>query len=239
MEDLAKITAAILAGGLGTRLRVAVADRPKVLADVRGRPFLAYLLDNLAAQGVREVLLCTGYLGEQIRAAFGEAWGPLRLWYSREETPLGTAGALRLALPLVKSETLLVLNGDSFCPVSLKEVWRWHRARGARVSLVLTRVRDTGRFGRVQVQPNGLIHEFSEKDPSASPGWINTGIYFIDRRLLRMIPAWGVVSLEREMFPAWQRWGLYGYCARSRFLDMGVPEAYRTAAEFFSREDSL
>ncbi len=97
MEDLSKVTAAILAGGLGTRLRPVVPDRPKVLADVRGRPFLAYLLDNLVVQGVREVVLCTGYLGEQIRKAFGETWGPLRLWYSQEEAPLGTAGALRLA----------------------------------------------------------------------------------------------------------------------------------------------
>ncbi len=221
------------------RLRSVVADRPKVLAEVRGRPFLAYLLDNLASQGVREVVLCTGYRGEQIRAAFGEGWGPLRLWYSREETPLGTAGALRLALPLVKSETLLVLNGDSFCPVSLNEVWRWHRVRGSRVTLVLAEVRDAARFGRVRVQPNGLISEFTEKDASGSPGWINAGIYFIDRRLLRMIPAWGAVSLEQEMFPAWQRWGLYGYCARDRFLDMGVPEAYRTAADFFTGGDSL
>ncbi len=239
MNDLSKITAAILAGGLGTRLRSVVANRPKVLAEIQGHPFLAYLLDNLAAQGVREVVLCTGYLGEQIRAAFGEAWGPLRLWYSHEETPLGTGGALRLALPLIKSDTLLVLNGDSFCPVSLPEIYQWHRARGARVTLVLTRVSDSSRFGRVEVNPNGLIREFTEKDASGSPGWINAGIYLIQRLLLQMIPNWGAVSLEREMFPAWQRWGMYGYCAQTRFLDMGIPEAYKSAAEFFARGDSL
>ncbi len=239
MEDLSKVTAAILAGGLGTRLRPVVPDRPKVLADVRGRPFLAYLLDNLVVQGVREVVLCTGYLGEQIREAFGETWGPLRLWYSQEEAPLGTAGALRLALPLVKSDTVLVLNGDSFCPVSLPAVRRQHRIRGARITLVLTHLDDTSRFGRVEVNPNGLVREFTEKGPSGSPGWINAGIYLIERLLLGMIPAWGAVSLEHEMFPVWQRWGIYGYCAQARFLDMGIPEAYETAAEFFPQGDSL
>jgi D-glycero-alpha-D-manno-heptose 1-phosphate guanylyltransferase len=239
MDTLANITAAILAGGLGTRLRSVVPDRPKVLAEVQGRPFLTYVFENLASQGVREVVLCTGYLGEQIRAAFGETWGPLRLWYSQEETPLGTGGALRLALPLIQSDSVLVLNGDSFCPVSLAHVRRSHQARGARLTLVLAQVPDAGRFGRVEVHPNGLVREFAEKDATGSPGWINAGIYFIDRALLRMIPAWGAVSLEREMFPAWKRWGIYGYRAKARFLDMGVPEAYQTAGEFFTRGNSL
>ena len=98
--DFSRITAAILAGGLGTRLRPVLADRPKVLAEINGRPFLACLLDQLANAGCRSVILCTGYLGEQIYSAFGESYGSLlRLGYSREERPLGTAGALRLALP--------------------------------------------------------------------------------------------------------------------------------------------
>src|SRR5262245_56899453 len=91
--------AAILAGGLGTRLRSSVGDRPKVLAEVRGRPFLACLLDLLGGQGIRRVVLCTGYRGEQVEAAFGGAYGGLELHYSREPEPLGTGGALRLAVP--------------------------------------------------------------------------------------------------------------------------------------------
>ena len=109
------VTAAILAGGLGTRLRSVVKDRPKVLAEIRGVPFLTYLLDQLAAAGVRDVVLCTGYMGEQVRSAFGDSYGGMCLSYSQESSPLGTAGALRLALPLFKSSSVLVMNGDSFC----------------------------------------------------------------------------------------------------------------------------
>ena len=100
MESLSGVTAAILAGGLGTRLRSVVADRPEVLAQVGGRPFLAYLLDQLAVSGIKNVVLCTGYLGEQVQAVFGVSYRSLCLSYSPESAPLGTAGALRLALPL-------------------------------------------------------------------------------------------------------------------------------------------
>jgi NDP-sugar pyrophosphorylase family protein len=133
------VTAAILAGGLGTRLRSVVADRPKVLAEVRGRPFLSFLLDQLAAAGVRYVVLCTGYRGEQVQAAFGNSYGGLRLAYSQEPSPLGTAGALRWALPLCESDVVLALNGDSFCDADLPAFWDWRCARGAEATLLLTR----------------------------------------------------------------------------------------------------
>jgi len=110
--SLSDVTAVVLAGGLGTRLRSVVADRPKALAPVHGRPFLAYLLDQLAASNCRSVVLCTGYLGEQIRDAFGETYKSLRLRYSQERQPLGTAGALKLALPQIASDLVLVLKAD-------------------------------------------------------------------------------------------------------------------------------
>ena len=113
-------TAVLLAGGAGSRLRSVIDDRPKVLAEVCGRPFLEYLLDQRVKWRIRDVVLCTGYLAEQIEAYFGMTYRSLRLRYSREIIPLGTAGALRLALPLVRSDTVLVLNGDSFCvPISI------------------------------------------------------------------------------------------------------------------------
>ena len=113
------ITAAVLAGGLGTRLRPTVADRPKVLAPVGGRPDLAYLLDQLDAVGIGEVVLLTGYRAEQVRAAFGESYSGIRLRDSAEPVPLGTGGAARRALPLLSAPTILLLNGDSYCAVDL------------------------------------------------------------------------------------------------------------------------
>ena len=244
MQDLASVTAAILAGGLGTRLRSAVADRPKVLAEIRGRPFLVYLLDQLVAAGVKYAVLCIGYLGERVQAEFGDAYGRLRLVYSQESSPLGTAGALRLALPLFKpglseanvSDSVLVMNGDSICQANLRAFWAWHYARGADATLLLTRMPDTRRYGRVQVDENGLVLRFDEKNRSGGPGWINAGIYLINRRLLLTIPASRAVSLEQEMFPVWIGRGLYGYKSKGRFLDIGTPEAYAMAKQFFGPE---
>src|SRR4028119_1495914 len=114
LADPTVCTAAILAGGLGTRLRAVVSDRPKVLAKVQERPFLAYLLQQLARSGIKSAVLCTGYMGEQVKIAFGDSCDSMRLLYSQETSQLDTAGALRLALPLIQSSSVLVMNGDSF-----------------------------------------------------------------------------------------------------------------------------
>ena len=233
-QDLAIVTVAILAGGLGTRLRSVVADRPKVLAEVQGRPFLAYLLDQVAAAGVRYVVLCTGYLGEQIRAVFGDVYGGLDLAYSQEPESLGTAGALRLGLPLFKSDPVLIMNGDSFCEVNLRAFWAWHCSRGADATLVLNDMPDTKRYGRVHVDADGVVVSFDEKGGESGPGWINAGIYLLSRPLLLTIQTSGVVSLEREVFPAWISRGLNGYPNEGRFLDIGAPEAYAVAEQFFA-----
>jgi len=242
VQSLASVTAIILAGGRGTRLRSVVTDRPKVLAEIRGRPFLSYLLDQLAFTGVRNVVLCTGYLGEQVRATFGDSYSTVRLAYSQESSPLGTAGALRLALPLLKpglsetgiSDSVLVMNGDSFCEADLGAFWAWHCAHNAKATLLLTDLPDTKRYGRVRVDANGLILAFDEKeDNKGGPGCINAGIYLLNYRLLLTIPVNRAVSLEYEMFRAWVRQGLYGYLSKGRFLDIGTPKAYATAAKFF------
>ena len=108
------VPALILAGGLGTRLEGVVTGIPKVLAPVCGRPFLSYLLDQLQAAGVREVVLCTGYRADQVFETFGTRYEELSLRYSSESRPLGTAGAIRQAVGLVGAERFLVLNGDSY-----------------------------------------------------------------------------------------------------------------------------
>ena len=119
----------ILAGGFGTRLRSVVSDRPKVLAEVGGRPFLEYLLDQLVAEDVKSVVLCTGYLGEQVQRRLGTHYRTLALQYSREPQPLGTGGALRLALPMLDTDPVLVMNGDSYCDTRLDAFANWHAGR--------------------------------------------------------------------------------------------------------------
>ena len=236
MGPLVSVTATILAGGIGSRLRPVVADRPKVLATVRGRPFLAYLLDQLATAGIRQVVLCTGYLGEQVQAAFGAAYHGLHLVYSQEATPLSTAGALRLALPLLQSDPILAMNGDSICEVDLTAFWAWHSAQRAEASLVLARVGDAGRYGKVRIDASGAVILFEEKGGQSGAGWINAGIYLLKRTSLSAIPAGREVSLERELFPRWIGRGLFGYRSEGRFLDIGTPEAYATAEEFLAQD---
>jgi len=204
-----------------------------VLAEVRRRPFLAYLLDQVAAAGVGSIVLCTGHLGEQVRSTFGDAYSGLRLIYSQETSPLGTGGALWRARPLFRSDPVLVLNGDSFCDLDLGEFWKFHRAANAAGSLALTEVQDTRRYGRALVQPDGAITGFAEKADTAGPGWISAGIYLFSNLLLRSIPEDRPVSLEREVLPSWVGRGLYGYRSKGAFLDIGTPEAYAATGKFF------
>jgi NDP-sugar pyrophosphorylase family protein len=234
VTDRAQLTAVILAGGLGTRLRSVVADRPKVLAEVAGRPFLGYLLDQLAGWGLSQVVLCTGYLGEQIEEEFAGGYGGLRIQYSREVTPLGTGGALRLALPLIRSPTVLVLNGDSYCTCDFSAFRSSHVARKAAATLLLVQSADTERFGKVEVGTDGAILHFAEKQVGGGAGLINAGVYLVELELLRSIPCSGPVSLERDIFPAWLQHRLYGYRTSGLLLDIGTPESYAQAEAFFA-----
>ena len=179
MEQFSKIKAVILAGGQGTRVRSVVADRPKPLAEVMGQPFLKYLLDQLAIWGGYDVVLSTGYLGEQIKVRFGERYNSLCLHYVQEPRPLGTGGALRFALPILTSETILVMNGDSYCHADLAAFYRWHCLRKSDATLLLMLKDDTKRYGTVQVDADGRITEFTEKDQGAGPALINAGISFL------------------------------------------------------------
>lgn len=220
---------AILAGGLGTRLRSVVGDHPKVLADVNGRPFLALLLRHLASFGFKRIVLCTGYKAEEVEQAFGRTFGELSIVHSRERAPLGTGGALRQALPFLQSERVLVLNGDSFCDVDLEDFCAWHSARSAGASLVLAWVEDKSRFGQVELSESDRIAEFAEKGSAAGGGWINAGVYLIERELIQLLPANMTLSLEREVLPMWIPQGIFGFKTQGRFLDIGTPGSYAQA----------
>lgn len=224
----------ILAGGLGTRLRAAVADRPKVLAPVGGRPFLTYLFDQLETAGFQNVILCTGHLSDQIQRAFGSSYRSLSLAYSVENEPLGTAGALRLALSQTAGGLCLAMNGDSYIDADLGAFLDWHRVCGRAGSLLLTRVEDAARYGTVEVSEDGAILAFREKQGQAVPGWISAGIYLLARHLLESIPTDRAVSIERECFPRWTQSGLGGFRIEGEFIDIGTPESLARAEDFFA-----
>jgi len=234
MVKLSDITAVILAGGLGTRLRSVFSDRPKVLAEVLGRPFLTYLLDQLSSTGIRKVILCTGYMGDKVQEVYGEMYKSLHLFYSQEDEPLGTGGALRLALPLIKSNSVLVMNGDSYIHADLSSYARWFFHIDRNASLLLARVSDIRRYGMVRVEKDESVSAFEEKEKAKGAGWINAGVYLMKTLLLKSIPSGKAFSLEREFFPSLVGNGLFGYQCKVRFIDIGTPESYIKAENFFS-----
>lgn len=235
MLNFSNISTVILAGGLGTRLRAVVHDKPKVLAEIMGKPFLTFLLEQLITAGAQEVVLCTGYLAGLIREELGDIYKSIRITYSEESKPLGTAGALRLALPLIKSNIVLVMNGDSYINADLNAFREWFLEKNPAAALLLSKVHDTGLYGKVELGKDSRIKRFEEKGGKAEPGWINAGIYFLKKKLIETIPARKVYSLERDFFPALIGDGLHGYVCSAKFLDIGIPESYSQADAFFTK----
>ena len=232
---LSSVSAVILAGGLGTRLRTVVVDRPKVLAPVAGKPFLTYLLDQLEKAGIHEVVLCTGYLAQQIQETFGNSYRSLNIKYSPEQESLGTAGALRHALSLISNPITFVMNGDSYCDVSLGALYDHHLAHRAQATVCLTNAEDSSRYGRVATDERRRITRFIEKGESYGPGMINAGIYLIDTDMIQEIPEGGQISLEREVFPLWIGREFYAYCQEhTTFIDIGTPESFKQAQRLFA-----
>jgi histidinol-phosphate phosphatase family protein len=229
------LVALVLAGGAGTRLRPVVADRPKPLAPVDGQPFLDHVLQQLADAGVRRAVLCTGHLGDRFEREYGRRFGEMEIVCAREAEPLGTAGALRAALPQVDSEAVLVLNGDSYCDVPLAR-FAAEAAAANTPMLVAVDVADTARFGRLQLAADGRVLAFAEKQQAdPGPGPINAGIYWLPRGVLERLPATAPLSLERDVLPGLVASGLRAFRTDGAFLDIGTPESYAAASGFFSR----
>lgn len=225
----------VLAGGLGTRLKATVPDRPKPIAKVGGRPFLEWWMESLQTQGIQRVTLCTGHGAAQVRDLIGTRWQGMEVAYSHEESPRGTGGALALAASRVAGNWILALNGDSFCEIDLALFWARHREREAETTLAVARVGDTRRFGVVTFEADGKVTSFAEKSSLKGEGWINAGIYLLSRELLLNTADGRNISLEKDLLPAWIGRGLYAENRTRRFIDIGTPESFLEAQTFFTR----
>jgi NDP-sugar pyrophosphorylase family protein len=207
-----------------------VPDRPKSLAPVGGQPFLGYVLRQLAEQGIGHVTICTGYGSEEVRrfADQGNGWG-LEIDFSEERDPLGTAGALRLAMDRFTDDQFLVLNGDSFFDVQFDRLMETHRSMKAEGTIAVRWTHDPGRFGSIEVDDDGRVTSFREK-VEAGPALINGGIYVLERSVLADLPLGEVASLERDVFPALTARaggrGLATVAFDGWFTDIGVPADY-------------
>jgi D-glycero-alpha-D-manno-heptose 1-phosphate guanylyltransferase len=228
--------AVLLVGGFGTRLRSVVPSVPKPLAMVGDIPFLELLVRQLRNQGIRRLVLCTGYLSDQIEAEFGDGEGlGVTIEYSKELQPLGTGGAVKLAQNYLEGmPDFIVMNGDSFLEIDLPRLMQFHRSHGGLTTMAVVQVENSGRYGTVRTDSSNRITEFCEKTGSDSPGLINAGVYVFSRAFLEQIPA-GPVSLEKDVFPKVLEHGVYAAEQHGEFIDIGTPVDYERAQQLFDR----
>jgi mannose-1-phosphate guanylyltransferase/phosphomannomutase len=228
------VKAVVMAGGEGTRLRPLTSNQPKPMVPIVGKPCMEHILDLLRAHGMDEVIVTLAFMPQAIRSYFGdgESLG-LSIEYSVEESPLGTAGSVRLAGATRLDETFLVISGDALCDVDLTELVKAHREKEAAVTIGLKSVENPLEFGIVVTDEDGRIERFLEK-----PSWgqvfsdtINTGIYVVEPECLRHIPDEGPYDFSKELFPLLLEMGrpLYGHVFDGYWQDIGNLEQFRQA----------
>lgn len=228
--------AIVLVGGLGTRLRSVVADLPKPLAPVAGRPFLAHLLDQMAAAGLRRVILATGYRAGQVEQAIGSRWAGMDIVYSREQHPLGTGGAIRLAATQLQGTGVHLANGDTFLRYQPHALERLVLDAGVSLGIALAHVPDIGRYGAVEIAGN-RVAAFREKG-GHGPGLINAGSYFLSAAGLAALPAANNYSFETAvLLPLAAARGVVALTDTQDFIDIGVPEDYARAQQLLGTVD--
>jgi len=221
--------AIVLAGGLGTRLRSAVADLPKSMAPVAEKPFLEYTLDMLRKTGVTHVVLAVGYKHEAIVSHFGDTYQGMQLSYSVEHEPLGTGGATAQALNHCESEVVWVLNGDTLFHADFEALRHTHEANSADLTLALKPMRDSNRYGRVRMDEDGKVLRFEERQ-AFDFGLINAGVYRLRKAALLDRISLKKFSFETDFMEkkASDFRGL-GSIQDRYFLDIGIPEDYERA----------
>ena len=219
--------AIVLAGGFGTRLRQIVADVPKPMASVGGRPFLELLLRSLGNKGFTRAVLATGYMAEKISDHFGGHFEGLDLVYSVETEPLGTGGAVSQAARLVCADHFFVFNGDTFLDLDARAVdAMWHLTREP--VIVAREVPDCARYGRLETK-QGRVVRFAEKD-QAGPGLINAGCYVFRADQFSGFEPGVCFSLETDFLaPLVESTAVALYVASGLFIDIGVPSDYTKA----------
>ena len=229
MADINEINEAIiLCGGKGTRLKEVVNDVPKPLAPIDGIPFLSILMKYLKAQGIERVILATGYMHEKIENLYGNCYEGMEIVYSVEQNPLGTGGAIANALRKIKSENVLVLNGDSVIKFQLNEIKKQFSEIKFHSLLILKPMERVERYGAVKTFEN-RVTAFEEKS-FKEQCLINTGVYILNKEIFNDKAENEVFSFEKDFLEKEvEKGSLFGMECKGFFIDIGVPEDYAAA----------
>jgi len=222
--------AIILAGGFGTRLRPLSCTRPKLMFPIGNRPVIDWTLRNLSEGGIDEVILAVNYMADVLQRYIGQERYGMKIFYSHEVKPLGTAGPLRNARSLLsEEEPFFVLNGDIISEVDYSSVYQDHVEKGGDLTIVLREVENPSRFGVVELDKESRILRFVEK-PAQEEGigtLVNAGIYVVEPSVIDMIEPGTKTSIEREIFPILaERGSLYGSEYEGIWVDIGTPDDY-------------
>ncbi|NND53258.1 MAG: NTP transferase domain-containing protein [Flavobacteriaceae bacterium] len=229
LEDLDVV---ILCGGLGKRLRSVDPDTPKVMVEFEDRPFLDIVMERLASQGLQRFVLCTGYKAQWIEEYYRKNERDFVVDFSREDEPLGTGGAVKNAQPIIESDPFFVLNGDCYCDVSFQDFADFHQAKQATASIVAAHVDDSKDYGSLTLDDSEKILAFEEKQDKGA-ALINAGRYCFNQDVFNMMPKDTKFSLEYDVFPKLIGESLYGFRSAGEFFDIGTPQRYEQALEFF------
>jgi D-glycero-alpha-D-manno-heptose 1-phosphate guanylyltransferase len=228
--------AIVLAGGLGTRLRSVIAEVPKPMAPVAGRPFLDYILFYLRDQGVKRVVLAVGYKWEIIRDYYKDANSTfgLDLHYSVEAEPLGTGGAIFKAAEKIFDDYFFIINGDTSFKVPLNKLKSFAFKADADIALALKKLASADRYGSVEHTDDGKITAFKEKKPEGGQAEINGGVYFMKKKLIHGFPLPAKFSFETDFMQSnLNNMAAYGKAFNASFIDIGIPGDYFKAQKLF------
>ncbi|MGD0098820.1 MAG: nucleotidyltransferase family protein [Acidobacteriota bacterium] len=219
----------ILAGGLGRRLGSLISCVPKPMAEINGKPFLAYLFKFLTGQDITEIVLSVGYKSEVIKEHFRDKYDDIAIKYATEDQPLGTGGAIRNALRFVTDEHVFVMNGDTFFPIRFATLFDFHKSKSSRTTLALKFMKNIERYGTVTINGEGRVTGF-DGNRYHEAGFINGGIYLISREVFDGIELPDNFSFESDFLKKYYRQKtIYGLPFNDYFIDIGVPHDYERA----------
>lgn len=227
--------AIVLAGGLGTRLKEITKDIPKPMVDINGRPFLEYLLDYLQKQGVQKVVLSVGYKWEIIHRYFGDKFKDINIDYSIEDEPLGTGGAIKLAIQKTINNDVYILNGDTYFDVNLPSLYAFHKEKNSPLTISLKPMINFDRYGSIEIDTDGKILSFSEKKYK-DYGLINGGVYLLNIDFFKSLKLPDKFSFEKDFLEVYYKQNsFFGKIFDSYFIDIGIPQDYEKAKRDFKR----
>ncbi len=233
----------ILCGGLGKRLRPIIYDHPKVLAKIGNTTFLDILINNISIYELKNITLCIGHLKDHVKRHFcyycdgnnNCNHNGYNIKFSEEEEPLGTGGALKNAIPSIRCDTFIAMNGDSICNVDYRDLVNFHINKNALLSMVLVRSLTSKDYGTVLLDNSQRIISFNEKTTNNKESLINAGIYIMQKDILYHMPKGKTFSLEYDLFPKLCNDRFYGFITEGEVIDIGTPERYEKATDILTR----